>query len=78
MNYFIKKNIDGEYTVEDNKEALLHYMQLEIDRLKLQSPVKFKIKVTPKDRIGYRKKLVSLYKKINKLTYYQLEINYES
>ena len=78
MNYFIKRNFDGDYNVEENKEALLHYMQLEIDRLKLQSPVKFKIKVTPNDRIGYRKKLVSLYKKINKLSYYQLEINYES
>ena len=76
--YFIKKLSDNLYEVEDNKSAILHYFALEIDSLKLKSPVRFNITVRPSDRIGYRKKLVNLFKKINKQSYYEVEVSYES
>ena len=76
--YFIKKVSENLYEVEDNKSAILHYFALEIDSLKLKSPVRFNITVRPGDRIGFRKKLVNLYKKINKLSYYEVEVTYES
>ena len=76
--YFIKKLSDNLYEVEDNKSAILHYFALEIDLLKLKSPVRFNITVRPGDRIGFRKKLVTLFKKINKQSYYEVNITYES
>ena len=76
--YFIKKVSESLYEVEDNKNCILHYFQIEIDNLKLKSPVRFDITVRPGDRIGFRKKLVTLFKKINKQSYYEVNINYES
>ena len=75
--YFIIKESNFLYKVEDNKNALLHYFQLEIDSLKVRSPVMFCITVRPSDRKGYRKKLVNLFRKINKLPYYELQFTYD-
>lgn len=69
-----RKNKSFVYHIIDNKNLLLHYLDKEIETLNFQSPVFVFIEINPNDRIGYRKKLYKIFRKLNKLTNYYCSI----
>lgn len=66
-NFFI-------YNVVDDKDLLLHYFDKELEGLSIQVPCVFLVEISENNRIGFRKKLFKLFKKINKLSNYTVII----
>lgn len=69
-----RKNNFWILEIKDNKNYLLHYFDKEIETLTLQAPIIVFIEISESDRIGFRKKLFKLFKKINKLSAYEVII----